>query len=342
VSGVELDSNLSHAPTLRAQLDVLLRLAEAVHHHRVDLLRAARAHAARRRNDRRTWIHYVDVIASTFADPEMIEYVEKGSDALQILKRVADSGVIRTAESEVPDAVERIRSTLEVNIQTGADPLTYLVRANERAHTAIFKWLDVHGVVSELPTQPARLRLTYAEGSDDSCAVSSTLLNEIVWTIGPTEVAFWCAMQAESILKHEYLSHFAPRHAGLSASVREGWLMDVLIDEMDTQNSAERIFDVGAFNYLRDHIADPLSYHAAPGARDLPYRIRRINSELYWDMTRAIVSLRPADIDRVDLVDDLLQALLALSRAELERAIDGVKWSGFNNLHGRVDTRTDT
>ena len=75
--------------------------------------------------------------------------------------------------------------------------------------------------------------------------------------------------------------------------------MDVLTSEMDTQNSAERIFDVGAFNYLRDHIADPLSHHAAPGARDLPYRIRRINSELYWEMTRAIRESVPRRHDRV-------------------------------------------
>ena len=150
--------------------------------------------------------------------------------------------------------------------------------------------------------------------------------------VGPTELAFWSAIQPELILKHEYLSHFAPRHPDLSSSVREGWLMDALIDEVDRNSVPERPFDVGVFSYLRDHAESSLSQYSNPGARELPYRIRRTNVELYWDITRAIVSLQPGEIDRVGRIDELLDALVELSRTELEDLIEKGQWAGFRGF----------
>jgi hypothetical protein len=336
VHGVILDTNLADVPALRAQLDVLLLLAEAVHHHRLDLLSAARAHIARRQRDRRTWIHYVDVLATTFADPEQIAYVQSGSDASRLLMRAADSGVVRTSELEVTGVFDRMRSRIEDRVHSGEDPVMYLGQANTQAHGAILGWLDTHRVVSDLPPQPAGLRLVYSDSPGGSCAVSSTTLQEIVWTVGPTDVAFWCAIQAESVLKHEYLSHFAPRHPELSANVREGWLMDVLVDDMNRHGSASRMFDVGSFIYLRSRIADPRLYHSSAGARDLPHWIRRLNADLYWDLTRAIIGLRPDEVDRIDRVDSVLDALLALPADELERRMHEAKWLGFKDFQDAI------
>ena len=334
--GVILETNLANVPALRARLDVLLLLAEAVHHHRIDLLSAARAHVARRQRDPRTWIHYVDVLATTFADPEQIAFVQSGSDASRLLVRAADSGVVRTSEVEVTGVFDRLRSRIDDRVHGGDDPVAYLWQANTRAHGAIRGWLDTHRVVSDLPPQPAALRLVYSDSPDHSCAVSSTTLQEIVWTVGPTDVAFWCAIQAESVLKHEYLSHFAPRHPGLSANVREGWLMDVLVDDMNRHGSASRMFDVGSLNYLRDKIADPRLYHSSAGARDLPHWIRRINADFYWDLTRAIVGLRPEDVDRIDRVDSVLDGLLAFPADELEQRLDGAKWLGLKDFQDTI------
>ena len=105
--------------------------------------------------------------------------------------------------------------------------------------------------------------------------------------------------------------------------------MDVLVDDMNRHGSASRVFDVGSFNYFRRRIADPLIYHSADGARDLPHWIRRINPDLFWDLTRAIIGLGPDDVDRMEQVDAVLDALLALPTDELEPRIRGAKWRGL-------------
>jgi hypothetical protein len=323
---VQLDDNLANVPSRRAQLDVLFLLAEGVHDHRLALLNAARANT-----DRRTWIHYVDALATTFADPEEIGYIAKASDVMDVLHRFKRSGVVRTSAAPVVKVVRGIRRAVQGRVRAGVNPLEYLARANDRAHASIAAFLHTHQIPNDLPPAPAVIRLAYPSPPGDFSAVSSTLVNEIVWTIGPTPSTFWSAIQPEMILKHEYLSHFAPRHGGLSSSVREEWLIDALIDEVDRAGAPERRFDIGVFNYLRDHLDSSVSHYSRPGSRELPERMRRSNVGLYLDMTRAIIGLKPGQSDRVEDIDELIDALLEMSRAELDQ-LHGLTWGGFRDL----------
>lgn len=330
VPGAAFDDTLARAPGPRAQLGVLMHLARAAHAGRADLLRAARTHAGRRSGDRLTWLHYLDRIAEEYADraPRMKE----PADALRIMDRVLTSPVVETSEPEVTASLIRMRAAIETALQDESDPLDHLVDANLRAHAAISEWLDVHGVVSNLEDGAARLRLVYVARSGEFCALSDTIGKRIQWMVAPTDIAFWSAVQAPSILKHEYLSHFAPRHDRLPADVREGWLMDVLHEELDRAQPDEREADTMALRYLRERLVtrpvdsntgrrEPPDYHG--GMKDLAERIRFANEKLYWNVTRAVIGVRRGDDDLVARIDRTLRALLTRSRAGLAALADG-------------------
>lgn len=341
---VVVDDALSRSPLLRAQLGVLLHLARATHVGRLDLLRAARMHAARG-SDRLTWIHYVDLIADTYA--RQAPHVSGDADAIRIMALVANEGIVTTSHPEVAASLERMRGAIEIALEQGQDPVQYLADANLHAHEAIRQWLDEHDVISNLTTEPARLRVSHSKTPDLACAVSDTISRRIGWTVGPTDVAFLSAMQATSILKHEYLSHFAPRHDRLKAEVREGWLMDVLLEEMDRAEPAEREADVMALHYLRTRLAaqygqntgDRTSFDYYAGLRDLAERVRFVDEELYWQLTRVVLGVRGKDEDLVARMEAALRELSMSGRAELSRVADSDEGRDISQILQEIRAR---
>jgi hypothetical protein len=327
VSGeIHLDADAGNVPALRAQIGIQFLLADALHLHRSTLFTAAERTST-------TWIPYVDELAESFA--KQIRHATTLDDADLVLDSFERSGLVRKSSRQVREAVRRIRVAVENMVPSSSDPLFYLSAANRSAHAWTRSLLGTHRIPNDLASGEAPIRVTASEDATSPFVSSSKMAKRIMWRFSTTQLSFWAAFQAEALLRHEYLSHLAPRHPGLSSEVREGWLMSLLIEEIRDEEGESTRFDTGAINLFRDRLTglssgSNLIAYASGGSREIPLRVKSINPALYWQITGAIVGLTPdADAGSVDALIDLL---IELRPALLRERILRTRWKGLEAL----------
>ena len=323
---MELDEDVGNVAPLRAQLGIQLLLADALHLHRSTLFTAAERTST-------TWIRYVDELADSFA--KQIPHAATLDDVGLVLDSFEGSGLVKKSPRPVRDAVGLIRVAVENMIPSSSDPLLYLSAANRSAHAWTMSLLGAHRIPSDLGARVAAIRVAASEDANSAFMSSSKVAKRIMWRFSATQMSFWAAFQADALLRHEYLSHLAPRHPGLSSEVREGWLMGLLIEEVRDEEGAATRFDTGALNLFRDRLtglssSSNLVAYASGGSREIPLRVKSINPALYWQITGAIVGLSPdADAGPVDALIDLL---IELRPAVLRERLLRVRWKGLKAL----------
>jgi hypothetical protein len=318
---IRIDDNLVLAPMARAHVEIQLLMAEALHSHRMRLL-----DATRRARQERGWRQYVAALATHY-DAEVRQHnLSTPGDINLVLDAWRASGLVKKAPAEVRQVVDDICLAAKHAVSLDAIVLQRLSGANDRAHAGVSALLARQRIDNDLGAAPAELSVIRAHPGD-SCASSSPLLGSVTWHFDATARGLWGALQAEMVLRHEYLSHLAPRHPSLSSNVREGWLMEVLLEEIRSQFPEGQQFDGPALDDFRDDLTGRRSDR---GVHDLAVRIRALNSDVYWGYTGAMVSATLKALPDAAVFDRvLLQLMDEVPVGRLRSRIASCSWSGL-------------
>ena len=318
---IRIDDNLVLPPEARAHVEIQLAIAEALHAHRMPLLVATR-----RVRQERGWRPYVAEVADHYDKEVRRHTLSTPGDISIVLDAWRAGGLVTKAPAEVRQVVSDICVTAEHAIQRDATSLQWLSGANDRAHAEVSALLARERVDNNLGATPAELSVIPA-APGDSCASSSSLFGNVMWHFDATARGLWGALQAEMILRHEYLSHLATRHPSLSSNVREGWLMEVLLEEIRSKFPEGQQFDGPALDDFRDELTRRSSDR---GVHDLAVRIRALNSDVYWGYTGAMVSATVEALPDAKVFDRvLLQLIHEVPMDQLGSRIASCHWSGL-------------
>ena len=286
------------SPLQKAQAEVLFLLAGGLRRLWPDLYETTR-------DFRGTWVGYVEGIAEDFCNE--VHRVSSRSAAADIWARFELTGLVKQSPPKVRSIFDQVHRQIEDHLKESREPLLYLVECNSRACAAIrdlLQGLEVEG----LDTSEARLLMVYDEHGGSP--LSSTYLGKgpIHWAVQPKPRAFWAALAAQSVLEHEYLSHLVPRSQSLSPSVREEWLMEVLLLDTKRRSNADHSllwYLLYSLREVRELKHSNLPNVAYAMVSTEPYRTvyRRFNRELLTLPTDPHVAKR---------VDQILKALDAM------------------------------
>ncbi len=212
--------------------------------------------------------------------------------------------MVQNSPAEVKSVFGRVRRGIEDCLWSGGDPLLSLAECNVQACEAVHNLLKRFGI--EAPTVRAVPIFLFRDAHGEqplACTIPGK--TEIRWAVQHTTRAFWAALAAPSVLEHEYLSHLAPRSLLLSPSVREEWLMAVLLLEVQRRSNADhrllwylryRLGEVGELTMLR------LPDAASTMSSSEPYR------QIYARFNRELLTL-PSDPGTATRADEILQFL---------------------------------
>jgi hypothetical protein len=297
------------------QLAVLFLLASAFRRVQEDLLTATSSL-------RPGLVDYVSALASAFVDAINIQH--DPADALLSW----DSFTARERAKKVPPKVQELfasgRETIEEALLAGFDPRRYLVDVNERARAAVEALATRIGLTGSPPIEPASMTISWKEHRD--FIWPSTGGRTIAWVFQHHRSAVWSAVLAEVILQHEYLSHLLPRSDSLSETIREGWLMETLHEEIRARGKPS---DLRVFMHVRDKL------NGLPRSESLAWvadTMLLVREDLYWNLTRDVLAELPGHNPkgRADLVLRFLQDLDLRQRREF---LENPALTGLDSLY---------
>lgn len=317
---IRIDDNLALPPAARAQVKIQLSIAEALHTHRMELLAATRS-----ARQERGWRHYVELLAARYKE-EVARRDVTVKDISLILDAWRASGLVRKAPARVRRVVGEICLAAKQGVRRDDADLQWLSGANDRAHEWVSAVLTRQRIDNDLASAPATLSVIPA-AIGDSCASSSPAFG-VMWHFDATARGLWGALQAEMIFRHEYLSHLAPRHRSLSANVREGWLMEVLLEEIRSTFPEGQQFDGPTLDDFRDDLTGGGSER---GVHDLAVRVRALNSGVYWGYTGAMMSATAKALPDAAVFDRVLSQLMyEIPMDKLRIEVGSYTWAGFH------------
>jgi len=234
----------------RAQAEVLFLLASSLRSSWFDLYMATRFFHG-------TWVQYGEGIVEVFC--KEIASVSARANAAHLWTQFEDTLLVRNSPMEVKSIFDRVRRGIEDRLRNGGDPLLYLEDCNFHACVAVHSLLKEFGIEDPAVREVPVLLVRDAHGEQPlACTIPGK--TEIRWAFQHKARAFWAALAAQSVLEHEYLSHLAPRSLLLSPSVREEWLMAVLLLEVQGRSNADhrllwylryRLGEIGELTMLR-------------------------------------------------------------------------------------------
>ncbi|HKV10409.1 MAG TPA: hypothetical protein VJ725_19870 [Thermoanaerobaculia bacterium] len=297
-----------------AQAEVLFLLAGSLRNSWPDLYKATRYFNG-------TWVQYINGIAEVFRKD--IAAVSSRADVVFLWSQFEKTLLVQKSPKEVRALLDQVGQEIGDRLGNGGDPLLDLAERNVRACTAVRGLLKSFGVEQTILLPVPVLLIPDAHRGQSPLAWTMPGRTEIRWALQREPRAFWAALAVQSVLEHEYLSHLAPKSHLLSPSVREEWLMAVLLLDVQRRSNADhrllwylryRLGGIGELTMLRlpDAASTMSSYE--------PY------SKVYRRFNRELLSL-PADPGAAARADEILE-LLDTSPPEVWGRLLGGSWDG--------------
>jgi hypothetical protein len=125
--------------------------------------------------------------------------------------------------------------------------------------------------------------------------------------------------------------------------VREGWLVQTLLDEhRDASTYKREVTDLFVWRKFRFALArhrelDEVALFGPPGLDTCSSRLRAVSPKLFWEITGEVLAIEH-DQTGAKMIDDLLDGLLRLDDSSLRDLCRGLTWPGLQRFLERVQS----
>jgi hypothetical protein len=174
--------------------------------------------------------------------------------------------------------------------------------SNRCAYQFVRDTLAKYSLSHVMPAETAALEIFYDVQAKHFCAGSTRIAKRIRWALQPVSHALKALLLADSILAHEYLSHFVPQNSYLDQSVREGWLTAALVETIHstpviarwkrtlwTDYRQDLYRHYLAINAARPEVANAVAFEGFHGLENQVMRVHSRSPAQFWRVTAAIL-----------------------------------------------------